>query len=99
MEVSENLEDSYCLVCGGKIWKKANKNKYRCTNCGEVYELEEFDTFEIELSMFDKLLLHSLKKKRTPQQRRIKQMNIYLWFKFPLSCVRDILSLMDRIIN
>jgi hypothetical protein len=49
--------------------------------------------------MFDKLLLHSLKKKRTPQQRRTKQMNISLWFKCPLSRVRDILSLMDRIIN
>jgi hypothetical protein len=77
MEVSEDLKDCYCLVCGGKIEKKANKNKYRCTNCGEIYELEEFETFEIELSMFDKLLLHSIKKKRAPHQNKEKQMNPY----------------------
>jgi len=78
MEVSEDLNDCYCLVCGGKIEKKANKNKYRCTNCGEVYELEEFETFEIELSIFDKLLLHSIKKKRAPQQKHVKQIKNYL---------------------
>jgi len=70
MEVSENLVDCYCLVCGGKIEKKANKNKYHCKNCGEVYELEEFDTFEIEMPIFDKLLLHSLKKSRTYDRKR-----------------------------
>ncbi len=70
MEVSEDLNDCYCLVCGGKVEKKGNKNKYRCTNCGEVYDIEEFDTFEIELPIFDKLLLHSLKKSRTNDRKR-----------------------------
>lgn len=77
MEVSENLDDAYCLVCGGKIEKKATKNKYRCISCGEIYELEEFDTFEIELSMFDKLLLHSIKKNKAPPQKREKQIKNY----------------------
>jgi transcription initiation factor TFIIIB Brf1 subunit/transcription initiation factor TFIIB len=85
MEVSESLIDCYCLVCGGKIEKKANKNKYRCTSCGEVYELEEFDTFEIELSMFDKLLLHSIKKKKSSTTKTHKTNQKLSLIQMPLS--------------
>ena len=70
MEETIDNTDYYCLVCGGKVKKKINKNKYRCTSCGEVYDLEEFETFEIELPIFDKLLLHSLKKKTRVNKSR-----------------------------
>ncbi len=70
MEVTEGSPEIYCLVCGGKVEKKGNKNKYRCKSCGEIYNIEEFDTFEIEMPIFDKLLLHSLKKSRTYDRKR-----------------------------
>ena len=70
MEVTEGSSETYCLVCGGKVEKKGNTNKYRCKNCGEIYDIEEFDTFEIEMPIFDKLLLHSLKKSRTNDRKR-----------------------------
>ena len=75
MEVSDENTDNYCLVCGGKITKKTNKNKYRCASCGEIYDLEEFETFEIEMPVFDKLLLHSLKKKTRYSKNKEYQIN------------------------
>jgi hypothetical protein len=75
MEITVDSTDYYCLVCGGKLNKRPNKNKYRCISCGEVYDLEEFETFEIEIPVFDKLLLHSLKKKSRPTRYRDQTTN------------------------
>ena len=63
MEINENLSRAVCLVCGGKVQRRGNSKAYRCQECGENYDLDEYDYPEIDLTTFDKLLLHSLKRK------------------------------------
>lgn len=62
--MEEDTRENICLVCGGVVKRKNNKhNKYQCKKCGEIYDLDEFDYSEIDLPTFDKLILHSIKKK------------------------------------
>jgi uncharacterized protein YjhX (UPF0386 family) len=77
MEVNESLDSNHCLICGGRIEKK-NNNKFRCTACGETYDIEEFETFELDLTVLDKILLHSLKKRRAGQKNRNYQYEDHL---------------------
>ena len=65
----KNTQTLQCIACGGKLTKLGTGEYYKCRGCGNTFDLHDFHSIEIDLDVFDRLLLYNLKKARVSNKR------------------------------
>jgi predicted RNA-binding Zn-ribbon protein involved in translation (DUF1610 family) len=62
------LQTLRCLSCGSSLNHIDGAEEYVCKKCGEIFDLRGFSSMDLDLEEFDRLLLYTLKKKRTERK-------------------------------